>query len=49
VLVVKGKENPTSNFDLLEVVDLTPAAQVTYPVDHPMFAGGALGECNPGA
>ena len=49
VLVVKGKENPTSQFDLLEVVDVTPASQVTYPVDHPMFAGGALGECNSGA
>jgi ABC-type branched-subunit amino acid transport system substrate-binding protein len=49
VLVVKGKDNPTSQFDLLEVVDVTPAAQVTYPVDHPMFAGGALGECNSGS
>ncbi|MEC9435286.1 MAG: substrate-binding protein [Pseudomonadota bacterium] len=49
VLVVKGKENPTSQFDLLEVVDVTPAEQVTYPVDHPMFAGGELGKCNPGA
>ncbi|MFT4793912.1 MAG: ABC-type branched-subunit amino acid transport system substrate-binding protein [Paracoccaceae bacterium] len=49
VLVVKGKENPTSQFDLLEVVDVTPASQVTYPVDHPMFAGGALGECNSGS
>ncbi|MBP0484615.1 substrate-binding protein [Sagittula salina] len=49
VLVVKGKENPTSEFDLLEVVEVTPAAQVTYPADHPMFAGGNLGTCNPGA
>ncbi|WP_095590072.1 substrate-binding protein [Actibacterium ureilyticum] len=49
VLVVKGKENPTSEFDLLEVVEVTPAAQVTYEPDHPMFAGGNLGECNPGA
>ncbi|WP_425049350.1 substrate-binding protein [Psychromarinibacter sp. S121] len=49
VLVVQGKENPTSEFDLLEVVEVTPAAQVTYPPDHPMFAGGSLGECNPGA
>ncbi|MGG7568238.1 substrate-binding protein [Rhodovulum sp. DZ06] len=48
VLVVKGKENPTSNFDLLEVVDVTPASQVTYEPNHPMFAGGALGECNAG-
>ena len=49
VLVVKGKENPTSEFDLLEVVEVTPAAQVTYAPDHPMFAGGNLGSCNPGA
>ncbi|MEM9012312.1 MAG: substrate-binding protein [Pseudomonadota bacterium] len=49
VLVVRGKENPENEFDLLEVVEVTPAAQVTYPHDHPMFAGGALGECNPGA
>ena len=49
VLVVKGKENPTSEFDLLEVVEVTPAAQVTYAPDHPMFAGGQLGSCNPGA
>jgi ABC-type branched-subunit amino acid transport system substrate-binding protein len=49
VLVVKGKENPDNEFDLLEVVEVTPAGQVTYAPDHPMFAGGALGVCNPGA
>jgi ABC-type branched-subunit amino acid transport system substrate-binding protein len=49
VLVVKGKENPTSEFDLLEIVEVTPRGQVEYAVDHPMFAGGALGSCNPGA
>jgi len=49
VLVVKGKENPENEFDLLEIVEVTPAAQVTYPADHPQFAGGALGSCNPGA
>jgi len=49
VLVVKGKENPSSQFDLLEVVEVTPRAQVEYPVDHPMFAGGDLGQCNNGA
>ena len=48
VLVVRGKENPTSEFDLLEVVEVTPRAQVEYAPDHPMFAGGALGECNAG-
>ena len=49
VLVVRGKENPTSEFDLLEVVEVTPADQVTYAPDHPQFAGGALGDCNNGA
>ena len=49
VLVVKGKENPTSEFDVLEVVEVTPRAQVEYAPDHPMFAGGSLGKCNPGA
>ncbi|WP_212523887.1 substrate-binding protein [Actibacterium sp. MT2.3-13A] len=49
VLVVRGKENPTSEFDLLEVVEVTPRAQVEYAPDHPMFAGGSLGTCNPGA
>lgn len=49
VLVVKGKENPTSEFDVLEVVEVTPRAQVEYAPDHPMFAGGNLGKCNPGA
>ncbi len=48
VLVVRGKENPTSEFDLLEVVEITPRGQVEYAPDHPMFAGGALGSCTPG-
>ena len=49
VLVVRGKENPTSEFDLLEIVEITPVDQVTYAPDHPQFSGGALGTCNPGA
>ena len=51
VLVVKGKENPTSEFDLLEVVEVTPVDQVMYAPDHPQRGGAAasLGECNPGA
>lgn len=48
VLVVKGNENPTSQFDLLEVVEVTPRAQVEYDPEHEMFAGGSLGECNNG-
>tara|TARA_R110002110_G_scaffold71379_14_gene190861 strand:+ start:10561 stop:11922 length:1362 start_codon:yes stop_codon:yes gene_type:complete len=49
VVVVRGKQNPENEFDLVETVEVTPAAQVTYPPDHPMFAGGDLGTCNPGA
>jgi ABC-type branched-subunit amino acid transport system substrate-binding protein len=49
VLVVRGKENPSSEFDLLEIVEVTPVDQVTYAPDHPQFAGGALGTCNNGA
>ena len=49
VVVVKGKENPENEYDLVEIVEATPAEQVTYDVDHPMFAGGELGNCNPGA
>ena len=45
VLVVRGRANPDSPFDRLEVVGITPRAQVEYPVDHPMFAGGELGGC----
>jgi len=46
VLVVKGNENPTSQFDLLEVVEEVPVEQVTY---DPAIFGGELGSCNPGA
>ena len=46
VLVVKGKENPSSKFDVLEVVEVTPRAQVEYPVD---MLGGELGPYNDGA
>jgi len=45
VLVVKGKENPDNEFDLLEIVDITPVEQVTY---EPGIFGGELGACNPG-
>ncbi|MCR9221259.1 MAG: substrate-binding protein [Alphaproteobacteria bacterium] len=37
VLVVKGNENPTSQFDLLEVVNEVPTEQITYP--HDLYAG----------
>ena len=42
VLVVRGNQNPQSPFDLLEVVDVTPRAQVEYPAD---MLGGELGSC----
>ncbi len=45
VLVVKGKENPTSKFDVLEVVEVTPRAKVEYPVE---LLGGELGPYNNG-
>lgn len=47
VLVVKGKENPESNFDLLEVVQEVPVEQVIYDPNGPEFAG-ELGSCNVG-
>ncbi|TCP38051.1 substrate-binding protein [Rhodovulum marinum] len=51
VLVMKGAENPTTQFDVLEIVEVTPRAQVEYAPDHPMFGGAeaSLGECNDGA
>ena len=49
VLVVRGNQNPTNAYDTLEIVEVTPVEQVTYAPDHPMFAGGELGKCNPGA
>jgi ABC-type branched-subunit amino acid transport system substrate-binding protein len=49
VLVMRGNEKPTNKYDLLEIVEETPVDRVTYPVDHPDFAGGALGSCNSGA
>ena len=45
VLVVKGKEKPTSKFDVLEVVEVTPRAQVEYPAS---LLGGELGPYNDG-
>ncbi len=40
VLVVRGNQNPSSQFDLLEVVETTPRSQVEY--DAKIF-GGELG------
>ena len=51
VLVMKGKDNPTSEFDLLEIVEVTPVDKVTYAPDHPQMGGpeATLGTCNAGA
>lgn len=51
VVVVRGKENPENEFDLVEIVEVTPVDQVTYAPDHPNFGGAeaTLGSCNPGA
>ncbi len=40
VLVVRGNENPSSQFDLLDVVKIVPRDQVTY---DPSIFGGELG------
>lgn len=40
VLVVRGNQNPSSQFDLLEVVQEVPRSQVEYPAD---MLGGKLG------
>ena len=48
VLVVKGADAPTTEYDTLEIVEITPVDQVMYPADHPMFGGAeaTLGACN---
>jgi len=43
VLVVKGNENATSQFDLLEVVEVTPRAKVEYTPDV-IGGAGAFGK-----
>ncbi len=40
VLVMRGNEHPSSQFDLLEIVQVVPRAQVEYPAD---IFGGELG------
>ncbi len=51
VLVMKGADAPTTEYDTLEIVEVTPVEQVTYAPDHPMFGGAkaSLGSCNNGA
>jgi len=45
VLVVRGKANPESEFDVLEVFQVTPREKVTY---DPELLGGELGPYNDG-
>jgi ABC-type branched-subunit amino acid transport system substrate-binding protein len=40
VLVMRGKENPSNRFDLLQLVQVVPRSQVEYPPDK---WGGELG------
>lgn len=49
VLVVKGAENPSDEYHLVEIVNTTPVDKVTYAADNEFFKGGDLGTCNPGA
>ena len=44
VLVVRGNENPTSRFDVLNVIGSTPREEVTY---DPTIFGGELGPYEP--
>jgi ABC-type branched-subunit amino acid transport system substrate-binding protein len=44
VLVVKGRSDPLRQYDLMEIVDEVPVAQVTYPPD---LLGGTLGDVRP--
>lgn len=46
VLVVRGKANPESQFDVLEVFQVTPREKITY---DPELLGGELGPYNDGA
>lgn len=49
VLVVKGAENPSDEFHLVDIVNTTPVDKVIYAPDNEFFKGGDLGTCNPGA
>jgi len=44
VLVVRGNENPSSKFDVLNVIGTTPRDTVTY---DPSIFGGELGPYEP--
>jgi branched-chain amino acid transport system substrate-binding protein len=48
VLVVRGKENPTSEFDLLEVVEVTPASRSPTITRRSSAAKPVAGNLQPG-
>lgn len=48
VIVAQGKISPVSKYDLLEVVSITPKAQVEFDPSKSLFAGD-LGSCNSGS
>lgn len=48
VIVAQGKPEPISNFDLLEVVSITPRVQLEFNPNGETFAGD-LGSCNSGS
>ena len=45
VLVVRGNEEPSSQFDLLKVVEVTPRSEVEYPPSMDGYSGD-LGSCS---
>ena len=47
VLVVRGKENPSNQFDLLEVVKIVPRDEVTYDPNIPAFNPDGNAELGP--
>ncbi len=47
VLVVQGNENPSNQFDLLNIVKVVPAAQVTYDPNIPDFNPDGKAELGP--
>jgi branched-chain amino acid transport system substrate-binding protein len=47
VLVVRGKENPSNRFDLLDIIKVVPRAEVTYDPNIPAFNPEGNAELGP--
>lgn len=47
-LVVRGRNSPSSKYDILEISSVVPRADIEYATTSPAFAGD-LGDCNDGA